>query len=299
MKRIFTFLMFLCISISGLQAQTEEVEAKKDTTFWLKETAGGLNINQASFSSNWTGGGVNSFAVGAYLFGRANYAKDKWSWDNTMDFIYGVVSNKGEDPRKSNDRIFLDTKVGYKINDKWNYFVALNFLSQFAPGYNFEDTDRTLISNFMNPGYLTSSIGVEYKPNDEFSLRISPISPRWTFVTDTELYLNVPENYGVTIGETVRSELAAFSLLADWNKKLSENLTIAVRYQMFANYEEFAFDAIDHRLDFALTAKVSDLVNVSLTSLMIYDLDQDSKIQFSQGLALGIAFKRSTFPEKE
>jgi hypothetical protein len=72
-----------------------------------------------------------------------------------------------------------------------------------------------------------------------------------------------------------------------------------VRYQMYANYETFAFDAIDHRLDFGLTAKVSNLVNVSLTSLMIYDLDQDSKIQFSQGLALGIAFKRGNFPEKK
>lgn len=215
------------------------------------------------------------------------------------DFLYGVVRNQGESTRKSNDRIFLDTKVGYKINDKWNYFVSLNFLSQFAPGYEFEDNDRTLISKFMNPGYLTSAIGVEYKPNADFSLRMSPFSPRWTFVTDTDLFQTVPDNYGVEIGETVRTEVAAFSMLLDYNKKLSENITFVMRYQMYANYEDFAFDAIDHRLDLALTAKVSNLVNVSLTSLMIYDLDQDSKVQFSQGLALGIAFKRSTFPEKD
>ena len=67
---------------------------------------------------------------------------------------------------------------------------------------------------------------------------------------------------------------------------------------MFINYETLAFDAIDHRLDVALTAKVSNLINVSLTSLSIYDLDQDDKIQFSQGLALGISFSRSTFPKE-
>lgn len=299
MRKAFSFLMFFTLVSFSVLAQMEEAEVKKDTTYWLKETAGGLNINQASFSSNWTGGGVNSFALGAYLTGRANYAKGMWTWDNSMDFIYGVVNNKGEDSRKSNDRIFLDTKVGYKINEKWNYFVAINFLSQFAPGYEFNDAGRTLISKFMNPGYLTSSIGVQYKPNDEFSLRISPFSPRWTFVTDTNLIENVPDNYGVPMGEKVRTEWAAFSLLLDYNKSLSENLNLAIRYQMFANYEQFSFDAIDHRLDFALTAKVSNLVNVSLTSLMIYDLDQDSKVQFSQGLALGIAFKRSTFPEKK
>ncbi|WP_057938150.1 DUF3078 domain-containing protein [Algoriphagus resistens] len=299
MKRITTLFLFI-LFCGQVFAQDEEVLTPQDTSYWLKEIGGGLNVNQASFSGNWQGGGVNSLALGIYLNGRANYAKDKWSWDNTMDFIYGVVKNKDEEGRKSNDRIFLDSKVGYQINDKWNYFFAVNFLSQFAPGYEFpEGADRILISKFLNPAYLTTSIGVEYKPNDEFSLRLSPFSPRWTFVSDTDLYLNVPENYGVDIGETVRTEWLAFSLMADYNKQLSENLSLMVRYQMYANYETLAFDAIDHRLDFGLTAKVSNLVNVSLTSLMIYDLDQDSKIQFSQGLALGIAFKRGNFPEEK
>ncbi len=70
-----------------------------------------------------------------------------------------------------------------------------------------------------------------------------------------------------------------------------------MRYQMHANYETLAFDTIDHRLDFGLTAKVSNLINVSLTSISVYDIDQDKKIQFSQGLALGIVFKRQNFPE--
>lgn len=298
MKRIS--IIFLFISFAGQLLAQDEVLIPQDTSYWLKEIGGGINLNQASFSGNWQGGGGNSVALGIYLNGRANYAKDKWSWDNTMDFIYGIVKNKDEEGRKSNDRIFLDSKVGYKINDNWNYFFALNFLSQFAPGYEFGDnSQRTLISKFANPAYLTTSVGVEYKPNDEFSLRLSPLSPRWTFVTDTGLYLNAPENYGVTPGKKVRTEWLAFSLLADYNKKLSENLALMVRYQMYANYETFAFNAIDHRLDFGLTAKVSNLVNVSLTSLMIYDLDQDSAIQFSQGLALGIAFKRGNFPEKK
>ncbi len=297
MKRILTLFLSLIVSVQ-LFAQDQDDLTPKDTSYWLKEIAGGLNINQASFSGNWKGGGVNSIAVGTYLTGRTNYAKEMWTWDNTMDFIYGVVKNQGEDGRKSNDRLFLDSKVGYKFSDKWNYFFSVNFLSQFAPGYEFTDTERILISKFANPAFLTMALGVEYKPNSEFALRISPFSPRWTFVTDTELYLNVPENYGVPIGEKVRSELLAFSLMADWKKELAENLTIQMRYQLFANYETLAFNTIDHRLDLSLTAKVSDLINVSLTSLSLYDIDQDSKIQFSQGLALGIAFKRGNFPEK-
>ncbi|EAZ82600.1 DUF3078 domain-containing protein [Algoriphagus machipongonensis] len=297
MKRISTLFLFVFLT-GHLFAQSEPETTPVDTSYWLKEISGGLNLNQASFSGNWQGGGVNSIAVGTYLYGRANYAKDKWSWDNTMDLTYGVVKNKDEEGRKSNDRIYLDSKVGYEINDKWDYFFAVNFLSQFAPGYEFEDDDKTLISKFFNPAYLTTSLGVEYKPNDEFSLRMAPFAPRWTFVTDTTLHNNVPTNYGVEIGKKVRTEWLAFSLLADWNKKLSENLTLKMRYQMYANYETLAFDTIDHRLDLGLEAKVSNLINVSLTSMSIYDLDQDDKIQFSQGLALGISFKRGNFPEE-
>lgn len=84
MKQIFTTFL-LCLALVTVVVAQEETP--KDTTYWLKETAGGLNLNQASFSGNWTGGGVNSIALGFYLNGRANYAKDKWTWDNTMTFF--------------------------------------------------------------------------------------------------------------------------------------------------------------------------------------------------------------------
>ena len=110
-------------------------------------------------------------------------------------------------------------------------------------------------------------------------------------VTLVRELLNVPENYGVPIGQSVRTEWLAFSLLADWNKQLSENINLKVRYQMYANYETLTFDAIDHRLDFVLAAKVSNAISVTMTALAIYDLDQDEKVQFSQGLGIGLVYK--------
>ena len=298
MKKLFTIFLFL-VTLGIASAQDSTETAKADTTYWLKSIEGTFALNQASFSGNWTGGGVNSVAFTTGIFARANYAKERWSWDNTLDLFYGVVKNQDEDGRKSNDRILIDSKVGFKAGEKWNYFLATTFASQFAPGYEFTDTDRTLISKFANPAYLTFSLGMEYKPNEEFSLRLSPFSPRFTFVTDTDLYLNVPDNYGVPIGKTVRQEWLAMSLLADWNKQLSENINLKARYGMFANYETLAWDTIDHRLDLVLAAKVSNLVSVTLTVASLYDLDQDEKIQFSQGLGIGLVYKRGNFPEKK
>src|SRR5690606_27926732 len=231
-------------------------------TAWTKEFSAGLNFNQAAFSGNWKNGGINSVAFGSIIAGKANYAKDRLTWDNEMELLFGIVSNEGESSRKSNDRIFLDTKLGYKMSGNWSSYFSLNFLSQFAKGYNYENDTRTLISNFLAPGYLTSSLGFEYKPNQEFALRLSPFSPRFTFVTDKDLYLTVPENYGVPIGKSVRTEWLALQVYATWDKNITETFNIRSRYQLFANYETLDWKTIDHRLDITLTAKITNFINV-------------------------------------
>ena len=89
---------------------------KLDTlTNWRKAFKAGLNINQATFSGNWKGGGVNSFGFNTFLNFKANYKKDKVSWDNEVDMLYGMVNNEGQGARKTQDRIFIDTKYGHSI----------------------------------------------------------------------------------------------------------------------------------------------------------------------------------------
>lgn len=134
-------------------------------------------------------------------------------------------------------------------------------------------------------------LGFEYKPNDEFNLRIGPFSPRFTFVNDPAISLAVPTNYGVPIGETTRIEWLAMQLFANYDKNINEKFNIRSRYMLFANYETLAWKTIDHRLDITLTAKITDFINVTMTSISLYDIDQDPGIQLSQGLALGILLK--------
>lgn len=299
-KKFIAVLAFTSLLSAGTHAQDQAdsvSQVAKDTTYWTKEFSAGLNFNQGAFSSNWSAGGVNSVALGAILKGKANYLKGRWSWDNQMEMLYGVVKNEGEDGRKSNDRIFLDSKVGYSVSEHWDAYFSANFLSQFANGYNYDEDPRTLISGFMSPAYLTTSLGFEYKPNEEFVLRIGPFSPRWTFVTDLSIADNVEENYGVPIGEKVRTEWRALQLFAEWDKDISDNFNILSRYQMYANYETLSFKKIDHRLDVTLTAKITEIISVTFTSINLYDYDQDPGIQYSQGLSLGLLYKVSNKKE--
>ncbi|RZL00071.1 MAG: hypothetical protein EOO89_30695, partial [Pedobacter sp.] len=146
----------------------------------------------------------------------------------------------------------------------------------------------TLISRFMSPGYLTESIGFEYRPNKFFSTRIGTGTARQTFVLDTDLYLTNPKNFGVKQGKSFRNELA-FQIVTNFDKDIFENTNLKAKYNMFIPYDNFGH--IDHRLDVTLTARVNRFMNVTLTGVGLYDRDTDRKIQANQTLALGFVVK--------
>ncbi len=275
-----------------------------DTTYWKISFNASIPFNQASFSDNWSGGGINSLGLSSLVNFKANYLKGKHSWDNEIDLTYGFTNNDGQGFRKNNDRIYIDTKYGYSISDHWNLFSSLNIQTQFVKGYRYEQDslDREveiLISDFMAPGYFTASLGFEYTPKPYFKLRLSPFAPRLTVVRDKELYLNVDSNYGVPIGETTRWEWLAFQAIADFDKDLTENLNLKFKYQLFANLETLEFNKIDHRLDAILSAKVAKYFDVKLSGILLYDYDQIDEIQLSQGFGLGFAYTFKNYKEEE
>lgn len=298
-------ILFVALIFAGHISFSQIVKIDS-TSNWKKSFSGQLNFNQAAFSSNWTGGGVNSIGFNAAINYRANYRKDKVSWDNTIDLLYGFVNNDGQGFRKTLDRIYLDTKYGHQLSDKWSMYVSMNLLTQFAPGFKYEKDGNgveqsILISDFMAPAFITNSWGFEFKPVDYFFLRLSPFSPRVTIVRDSEKYIAVDPDkpYGVAVGETTRLEWLAFQLVSEFNKDIAKNLNLKMRYVMYANYETLELKTIDHRLEARLTAKVNKFIDVSLGGIMLYDIDQDTGAQFTQVFSLGFLYSIQNFaPEK-
>lgn len=304
MKKITNLLIVVCIALPSL-AQAQIV--RPDTLSpWKKKLLFTLNVNQAAFSSNWTGGGVNSIGFNSRFNYTANYAKGNVSWDNQIDLLYGFVNNSGQGFRKTLDRIFLDTKYGYKISKNWSVFTSLNFLSQFAPGYRYDKDangveQAVMISDFLAPAFVTSAWGLEYKPVDYFSLRLSPFAPRLTIVRDGERFIPGvdPESpYGVDPPSETRWEWLAFQLQADFNKDIATNLNLKWRYLMYANYETLELKTIDHRLEAMLNAKVNQFITVGLGGILLYDYDQDPGAQISQVFNLGFSYTFQNFEEK-
>ena len=158
-----------------------------------------------------------------------------------------------------------------------------------------------MISDFFAPAFITAALGFEYHPVDYFKVRVSPIAPRVTIVNDPLRFVTVdnPRPYGVDPAHTTRYEWLAFQMLAEFNKDIAKNMSLKWRYVMFANYQTLELKKIDHRLDVNLIAKVNRFVNVSLGGILLYDYDQDTKVQLSQAFSLGVLYSFQNYADKK
>jgi len=288
-------------SIEFKPVEISPVIVSTKINYWKTKTSIGININQASFSDNWKGGGVNSLAVGGLVNYKAEYNKDSYSYVSEVVLQYGKIKNKNQLQKKNNDRIFWDNKAALQLSKNWYFFGSVTFESQFDNGFSYAGgTDGevpTLISRFMSPGYLTESVGFEYKPSKYFSTRIGTGTARQTFVLGLDDLLAAElqrdpnstkkDFYGVPIGSTFRNDLA-FQVVTAFEKDVFQNVNLKTRYAVFVPYNNFGY--INHRLDVAVTAKINRFMNVSLTGVGLYDRNTDLKIQGSQTLAMGLMF---------
>ncbi len=231
-----------------------------------------LNVNQGSLS-NWSAGGDKfSFSLNAYVNVFAFYKKNKSSWDNSLDLAYGIVNTTSLGSRKASDRIDLLSKYGYAISKKWNVATLFNLRTQFANGYAYSKTTAgndtsSLTSKTFAPAYVLLSLGLDYKPKDNFSLFISPLTERWVVVSDRL----IKPFYGVDSNKNARNELGAF-VSANYTAKLGKNFIYKTKLDLFSNYKKNPQN-IDMYWTNALTAKLTKYINFSFNLDMIYDDD--------------------------
>jgi hypothetical protein len=268
--------------------------APADTSYWRTSLKAGVNLNEAVVSDNWKGGGATSLGLSTLFNGQAHYLRGPHTWDNEADLLYAGQYTRGQGYRKTNDRLWLDTKYGQRLTKKWDAFVSLNLLSQLARGYDYSGDAPRLVSSFLAPAYVTNAYGLEFRPSPRFTLRLSPFAPRLTIVRGLARFQSLPTDqvYGVDPGHHTRWEILAAQLLATLDQPLGPNANLKARYLLFTNYGMFRLREINQRLDVTITAKVYGLLSVNFQSTVLYQFDQDANIQFSQGLGLGLLLTR-------
>ncbi|HTH55337.1 MAG TPA: DUF3078 domain-containing protein [Cyclobacteriaceae bacterium] len=306
MKQLPHHTLFFAALVASVTTCFSQIVKIDSTSKWRKAFKAGLNVNQASFTSNWKAGGVNSLGITAFLNYKANYKGEHNSWDSEIDLLYGMVNNQGLGYRKTLDRIFLDTRYGHELSKHWDLSASVNFLTQFAPGYKYLKSvsgadSLVALSDFLAPAFLTAGLGFEYHPVKYFKLRLSPVAPRLTIVNDVTKFVTTdnPQPYGVSVNRTSRMDWLAFQMLAEFDKDIAKNVNLKWRYIFFANYEKLSAENLYHRLDLNLTAKLGRFMNASFGTILLYDHNQDNSVQVSQAFSLGVLYTFQNYQDKK
>ncbi len=297
MKKIILFTIAITL-VAGVNAQTPDTIAIPK--YWKLSGSVGINMTQSSYS-NWAAGGQNSVAGVASGGLVLDYSKAKWQWNTTLDLGYGLMVQDESGRSKTEDKIELASKLGWKATKYWNYTVLAQFKTQFDKGYGsypVNDEDKwNYSSKFMAPGYLTLSLGMDYVPNADFSLFISPITMRATYVQDKRL-ADVG-SYGVEPGKKSLIQYGAF-LKATYQKKLVEDrILLKSKLELFSDWKNKPQN-VDVNWEVNIDFKVTKWLSTKLYMQAIYDDDiriadaegalRGPKLQLKEVLGIGLSY---------
>lgn len=304
-------IIFLMLSVN-LFAQDESQDTTKT---WDYGGVGALNISQAAFS-NWAKGGESSYSGTTLISLFANRKGKNFLWENKFDFGYGLMYTDENGTRKTEDKLDLNSKIGYKWTKNINITGLTRLLTQVAPGYEFPN-DSVIVSEFFAPAELVFSLGLDWQYEDWFSAYFSPTTGRFIIVMDQRLANEgaygvdaavIDENGNIiTEGKNVDPQFGWYATLTA-KKDIMENVTFNSVMNLFQNYtddEEKNRMNIDVNWETTIIMKVNDLISANLFMHVIYDHDvklpvgvdeQGNDIlaprtQFKEILGIGFSYK--------
>lgn len=247
-----------------------------------------LNLNQGALS-NWVSGGEERVLGINALFNYAiNFRHGKNTWDNYFDLALGFQNATSFGSfRKIDDRIDVTSKYGHLINHHWYVGVLTNFNSQSLAGYDYTSKGAEKISDFLTPGKIILSPGMDYKTVSRFSLFTSPVTVRWVLKEDEEFF-DVAK-FGVDSARTSNVELGAF-VTAKYKAAVTKWATYVGRVDLFSNYKREPQN-VDVLMNNLVTMKFTKVFATSLSLDLVYDDDVKKRLQLKEILGIGLTVK--------
>lgn len=264
--------------LDGVQERIDElkkqIDEMKPVDDWKFGGYIGLLANQTALV-NWAAGGENSIA-GTFIGGAyANFARGKHSFENSLDISVGYIKQGSAPFQKNEDLLSLNSKYGYDLGKDLFLTTMLDFntLMFVTEDYNDDSPGFANLSMFAAPAFLKLGVGVDYKPNEMFSLYVSPATGKFTFVQEAK---DIDETrYGLDAGDVVRAEFGA-SLRAKFEREIVKNVNFNTTLQLFNNFTDPNKPNrknIDVNWRTQVTFEINDWLATSLFVHLIYDND--------------------------
>ena len=318
MKKIFITLSSALLSLGAYAQDAQQAAAEaalaleaasaaeakvEKPDYWTNSLKTQINMGQTQLT-NWAAGGDNTVSLAAFIDGNANWKKNDMFWNNRLQLDYGFLYASSKPIlQKNNDRIYLESKWGYKTEDMENLYFSANydFRSQFTTGYDYktpgaeglEDMDRkdqvkhwkdarVLKSGFLAPAYTNLALGIDYTPAKWLSVNFAPLTGGFVIVNNAALreaysmplkkeYEGVTENVPTngTQFKSARFEFGA-QMKMDAKVNVNDNFSYSTQVVLFTNYLDInRCPRInwDNRIDW----KLAKYFSFTITTNLIYD----------------------------
>ncbi|NCD41418.1 MAG: DUF3078 domain-containing protein [Bacteroidia bacterium] len=285
-------ILLLFLILSGISVLAQEAQESP----WKKSADISLTFSQVALT-NWAAGGNGSVALNTFGNFGLHYKEGNSDWENKLELAYGLIKPENEILKKSDDRIYFESKYGVKATEKLDYTTLLSFRTQFVEGYNYpEGEEKVYLSNVLAPAYLNLSVGINWKPAEFLSVFLSPASARYLLVND-QILANQGA-FGVEPGEKSKFEFGGLAKL-NFKKDIFENVNLATNLELFSNY----FDKpqnIDILWDVMVFLKINSFLSANITTNLIYDdnimiTDTEGntgpRVQFKEIAGVGFSYK--------
>lgn len=234
---------------------------------WEMGGNGNIGLTQ-TYLNNWKAGGKSAFSFLVVLKGYANYSNSKLKWENSGEFRNGWIRQGGKDEmiQKNDDKLELISRLGVSAFKKWYYSSEIDFITQFFNGYNYPDKTK-LISSHMSPAKTMFKLGLDYKPNKNFSLFLSPITAKNVFVRDTarvnQTKFGVPANSRSFWEPGLNADMR-------YRRDITSQITYETKYKMFMNYQQ-PLKKVDISWENTVVAQLTDRINMTFMLHLLYD----------------------------
>ena len=271
-------------------------------TPWNYGGNGTFGLTQ-TYLNNWKGGGESAFSFLMVLKGYANYSYKNVRWENSGEVRNGWIRQGGDinQTQKNDDKLGLISRLGVKAFDHWFYSGEIDFQTQFFNGYNYPNKEK-VISTYLSPAKTLIKVGLDYKPNKNFSLFLSPFTSKTVYVRDTAQVDQT--RYGIPAN---KQSLWEPGLNADLRYKidLTPQISFETKYKMFINYQK-PFKKFDITWENLVVAQLTDRISMNFMLYLLYDDNvtfpsgkmgvdgkeiYEAKLQTKQVMTVGFSYK--------
>ncbi len=236
--------------------KVEEVEPEvKRPNFWTFKGNGGLQFTQSYVSKNWYKGGLNSYTLLSMITLDANYNNQrKVQLSNRFEARLGFQTAENNIPkfRPTDNLLRFTSNLGIKAIGNWNYAAQLQLQSQPYRGY--QGSTKNVISDFLSPLYVRSSIGMDYNINKKRftgTLKLAPLSYVITYVhVDSRV-----TRYGIHKGHNSKHDWGP-NIQFTFNYKIAKNISWQSRLYWFSNFKSTLIEN-EHTINFSINKYLS------------------------------------------